>query len=211
MSPIQFAGLHNARIETGEYDARLKLYSRAVPVVAAAFAVCIIAVYGELIPAVFGKRFIVSESMIFLLALVVYVRIIRTDPQTSLLFNAQNTRKLAIAGQAPFIGLFVTAGLVIIHPTLEAVLVGSLVGEIAGLLVIGYIARRLLRSAIYDHVFSALAMFAIVVAAGVTMLLARSGDVLASRVAIGGVFLLVVVAYAGLSLPGLYKRAYRAH
>ena len=209
MSPIQFAGLHNAKIETGEYDARLKLYSRAVPVIAAAFAISIITLYGRLIPAVFGHRYFVSDLTIFLLAMIAYVRITRTDPQTSLLFNAQNTRKLAIAGQSPFIGLVVTAGLVIVHPTLESVLVGGLVGEMAGFCVTGYIVRRLLRSAVYDHVFSALAMFAIVVAAGITMLSTGGGDAFAGRIAIGASFLLLIFAYAGLSLPDLYKRAYR--
>jgi O-antigen/teichoic acid export membrane protein len=209
MSPIQFAGLHNAKVETGEYDARLKLYSRTVPAVAAFFAISIIALYDRLIPGIFGQRYTVSDSMIFLLAMIAYVRIIRTDPQTSLLFNAQDTHKLAIAGQAPFIGLLLTAGLVIIHPTLETVLVGGLVGEIAGLCAIGYVVGRLFRSALYDHVFSALAMFAVVVGAGVAMLSIRSSDVFADRIAIGGVFLILVVVYAGLSLPGLYKLAYR--
>lgn len=208
MSPIQFAGLHNARIETGEYDARLKLYCRAVPLMAAAFGIVIVAVYGRLIPVVFGHRYVASDWMIFLLAMIVYVRIVRTDPQTSLLFNAQRTRELAIAGQAPFIGLVVTAGLVLVRPSLETVLVGGLLGEIAGLGVTAYIVRRLLRSAFYDHVFSVLGMFAIVIAAGVTMLSTRSSDSLAAQIAIGAAFLVIVSTYAAVSLPGLYWKAY---
>ena len=182
LSPIQFAGLHNAKIETGEYDARLKLYVRAVPAIAAVFALSMIAFYGQLLPLVFGHRYVISDLTIFLLAMIVYVRIIRTDPQTSLLINAQNTRKLAIASQAPFLGPLVTVGLVMIHPTLEFVLVGVLVGEIGGLCAIGYVARRLLRSAIYDHVFSALAMLAIVVAAGIsTVINAESAKYLSAE------------------------------
>lgn len=209
MSPVQFAGLHNAKFETNVYFARMKLYCRAVPIVAAAFSIGIITLYGQLIPAVFGQRYTVSGEMIFLLALIAYVRIIRTDPQTSLLFNAQDTRKLAIAGQAPFFGLFVTAGLVLVHPTLEAVLIGGLVGELTGLVVIGYVSRRLLKVAIRDHVFSALAMFAIIVVAAITMQSSLGGDVFASRITIGGIFLILVIAYGGVFLPGLYKTAYR--
>jgi O-antigen/teichoic acid export membrane protein len=207
-SPIQFAGLHNAKFETDVYFARVKLYCRAVPIVAAALAVGIITLYGKLIPAVFGQRYTISSEMIFLLALIAYVRVIRTDPQTSLLFNTQNTRKLAIAGQAPFFGLFVTAGLVLLHPTLEAVLVGGLIGELAGLVAVGYIARHLLRFAIRDHVFSGLAMFSIVVAAHATIVTVGSDDTFVGRLAIGAVFLILVLIYAGVFLPHIYKRAY---
>jgi O-antigen/teichoic acid export membrane protein len=210
ISPVIFAGLHNAKIETGQYDARLKLYCRAIPTIAAAFALGILGFYAWLVPTVFGDRFVLSESMIFLLAIIAYINIIRTDPQTSLLFNTQNTGKLAIAGQAPFIGLLATAGLVIVHPTIESALIGSLVGQIAGLCVSVYLVRPLLRPATYDYVFSASAMLAIIGAAGITVLSTRGGDILADRITIAGGFLIVVLTFAGLSIPGLYKKAYHA-
>lgn len=209
-NPIQFAGLHNAKIETGQYDARLKLYTRAVPVLAALFALSLIAFYGELLPTIFGSRYSISEFMVFLLALIVYIRIIRTDPQTSLLFNAQNTRKLAIVGQAPFIGLAATAALVLSHPTLELALIGGLIGEISGLCAAGFVVRGLMRSALYDHVFSTTAMLAIVTAAGILLLSTPIGDVFGDRVAVVGGFVVLVAAFAGLSLPGLYNKAYGA-
>ena len=208
LSPVLFAGLHNAKVELGEYDARLKLYSRAVPVLAALFSLSMIALYGELLPLVFGRRYSISDSQTFLLAMLVYIRIIRTDPQTSMLFNGQNTRGLAIAGQAPFIGLVVTAGLVFVHPTLKSVLIGGVVGEFAGLCVIGFVVRRFFGSALYDHVFSSFAMFTVVVAAGITMMSSQIGDVFLDRIAAIGGFMIFVLTFAALSLPFLYKKAY---
>lgn len=209
LGPVLFAGIHHANTDTGEFDARLKLYSRAVPAIAAVCALSLMALYGPLVPLVFGKRFAISEPAIFLLAIIVFVRIIRTDPQTCLLFHIQNTRSLAIAGQAPFIGLLTTVWLVLVHPTLEFVLIGGLVGEIAGLFAIEYASRRLLRSAIYDHMISGLVMLSIVTAAGILIRL-TTGDTYLVRFAIIGIFLLLILAYGGVSFPGLYQKAYGA-
>jgi O-antigen/teichoic acid export membrane protein len=204
---IIFAGLHNANIEAGEYDARLKLYCRAIPVIGGGYALGLLAFYDLVVPAVFGHRYVISDSAIFLLALIVYIRVIRSDPQQILLLLNQNTRKLAILGQAPFIGLLATAGLALIHPTLEFILVGGLVGEIAALCVVEYLSRPLLKSAIYDHMFSGLTMFSTVVVAGILLLSLQNGA-FATRIAIVGGFLILMLAYAGLSCFGLYQRAY---
>ena len=210
LGPILFAGIHHANTETGEYDARLKLFSRAVPAIAAVYALGLMAFYGPVVPVVFGHRYAISDEAIFLLAAIVFFRIMRTDPQTCLLFHTQNTRKLAIVGQVPFIGLLVTAGLAVVHPTLEFILIGNLVGEVAGLCAIEYVSRRLLRSAVYDHIFSGLAMLSIIVAAGILVLSTQSSDVFVIRIAIVRGFLALILAYAGLSFPGLYKKAYGA-
>ena len=206
LGPFLFAGIHHANVETGEYDARLRLYSRAIPAIAAIYALGLMAFYGLLVPVVFGNRYAVSDVAIFLLAAIVFVRIIRTEPQTCLLFHIQNTRGLAVTGQAPFIGLFVTGGLAFVHPTLEFVLVGGLVGEIAGLCAIEYISRQLLRSAIYDHIYSVVAMLSIVIAAGVLDRLTGSDDVF--RVTIAGGFLILVLVYSSFAFRGLYAKAY---
>ncbi len=205
---ILFAGLHNANIETGQYDARLKLYCRAIPVIAGGYALGLLAFYDLVVPAVFGHRYVISDSAIFLLALIVFIRVIRSDPQQILLLLTQNTRKLAILGQAPFIGLFATAGLALIHPTLEFILVGSLVGEIAALCVVEYLSRPLLKSAIFDHIFSGLTMFSIVITAGILLFSLQSSAFFATRIAIVGGFLILMLAYAGLSCSGLYQKAY---
>jgi hypothetical protein len=209
LGQILFAGIHHANVENGEYDARLKLFCRGVPAIAAVYALGLLGFYGLLVPVVFGHQYAISDAAIVLLSLIVFVRIMRTDPQTCLLFHTQNTRKLAIVGQVPFIGLLVTAGLVIVHPTLEFILVGILVGEVAGLCAIEYVSRRLLRSAIYDHISSGLAMLSIVLATGILILLTQSNNAFVPRIAIVGAFLILVLAYAGFSFPGLYKKAYR--
>jgi O-antigen/teichoic acid export membrane protein len=205
---ILFAGLHNANIESGQYDARLKLYCRAIPVIAAGYALGLLAFYDLVVPAVFGPRYVISDSAIFLLALIVFIRVIRNDPQNCLLLQTQNTRKLAVVGQAPFVGLLTTAGLALIHPTLEFILIGGLIGEIAALCVVEYVSRPLLKSAIYDQIFSGLAMLSIVVAAGILLLSTQSSVFSVARITIVGGFLVLILAYAGLSCPGLYQKAY---
>jgi O-antigen/teichoic acid export membrane protein len=205
---ILFAGLHNANMETGQYDARLKLYCHAIPIEAAAYALCLLAFYDVVVPAVFGHRYIISDLAVFLLALIVFIKVIRSDPQQILLLLTQNTRKLAVLGQAPFVGLLATAALALIHPTLEFILVGTLVGEIAALCTVEYLSRQLLKSAMYNHMISSLTMLSIVVAAGI-LLLSMQGNVLfVTRIAIAGGFLVLALAYAGLSCPSLYQQAY---
>jgi O-antigen/teichoic acid export membrane protein len=210
IGPIVFGGLHHANVESGEFDTRLKLYSRAVPVIAAVYALGLMALYDFVVPAVFGPRYVISEAAVVILATITFVRIVRNDPQTCLLFHAQKTHQLAVVGQAPFVGLLVTTGLAIVHPTLEFVLIGTLVGEIAGLCSISYVSRRLLNSAIYDHAISVLAMGSIVVAAGVLLLSMPDSEGFGTRIAVVVGVLTLVVAFAGVSLPGLYWKAYGA-
>ena len=208
---IQFAGLYHSDPHTAKYNARLKLFCRATPAIGAAYALSVITFYGFVLPIIFGHRYVISEGAVFLLAMIAFLRIIRANPQTSLLLYTQNTRTLALANQAPIIGLVTTAGLAVVHPMLEFILVGGLVGEIASVTAFGYATRKLLGLAFYDHVLYGLAMLTIVVSAGVLTLTIESPHALAFRMVIGGGSMLMVVVYAVLSLPNLYRIAYPTH
>jgi O-antigen/teichoic acid export membrane protein len=205
IGPVAFAGLHNADAQSGQFSARLQLYCRVIPILATTYALAIIGLYPILVPAVFGHRFAISNEAIFLLALIAFLRIVRSEPQTSLLFTKQRTRTLAIVGQAPFIGLLATALFAIARPSLEFILIGTLIGEVAALCAIGIASRSLLKSAIFDHLFSILAMLLIILAASALVLGSQSA---LTTVAILAAFQIVVFACALLWLPRAYKRAY---
>jgi O-antigen/teichoic acid export membrane protein len=211
LGPVLFAGLHNANVETNEYHGRLQLFSSAIPTVAGAYALSLIGLLGILVPAVFGRGYAISELAVVLLALIAFFRLARVEPHTALLLHTQNTRKLAIANQAPVVGLLVTAILAIVHPTLESVLVGVLFGEAAGFCAMALITRRLLSAVFFDYAISVAAILTLVIAAGFLTLSIQDHGVLATRSTIVGGFLIIIVGYAGVKCLGLYQKAYGKH
>lgn len=206
--PFQMAGLHNAQVESGEYYSRLQLFSRWVPMIAGCYALGLIALLKTVVPLVFGARYTVSDPVLLLLTLIAFVRIVRTEPHTSVLLHTSNTGKLATANLSSGVGLFIATALVIAQPSIEAVLAGVLVGEIVGLCVIILMTRSLFGSAIIDFGVSLLAMLAIVVAAGVLVIVMPNGNIMPNRAAIAAGFFILILIGAGVFLPGSYRRAY---
>jgi O-antigen/teichoic acid export membrane protein len=210
LGPLFFAGLHNSRIGSAEYIARLRLFSRMVPMIAGGYALALIALLKTIVPFVFGTRFVMSDLAALLIALIAFIRIVRIEPQTSLLLNTQKTRELALANLSPLIGLIIATTLVLIHPSIEAVLTGVLVGEIAGLFAMGFVTRDLLKPVIIDYGISVSAMILVVVGAGGLALLLQGGDNLLIRIAIAGGSCILILAVACMFLPRIYRNAYIA-
>lgn len=206
IGPLHFAGLHNAVAGSSEYSARLKLFSRALPMMAGCYALMLVAFLKPIVPLVFGARYAISDSMALLVGLVAFLRIVRIEPHTSLLLQTQNTRKLAIANLSPGIGLLCATILVLAQPSIEAVLIGSIVGESIGLGVMILMTYRLLKSAIFDYVVSLLCALAIVLVAYVTI--AQSQDALLGRTAIAVGFFLLIFVGAGMFLPKPFRLGY---
>jgi O-antigen/teichoic acid export membrane protein len=211
LTPILFAGLNNAHVEMGEYDARMEFFSRMTPVIAACFSLCLIAFLKSIFPLVFGARFLVSDVSVLLVALIAFLRVVRSEPFTSLLLHTQNTGKLAVANLSTLTGLIVATWLAIIYQSIEAVLTGGLVGEAFGLCVVIYLTRHLFRVSIFDYVIMVCGMLVCVVTAGLLVLFTEFGVAFINRAAItGAIFVLVlVVAWARLYEP--YRRAYLAN
>jgi O-antigen/teichoic acid export membrane protein len=211
LGPLLFAGLHNSREKSVEYIARLRLFSRIIPMIAGVYALALIALLKTVLPLAFGPRFMTSNVVVFLVAFIAFVRIVRTEPHTSLLLNTQKTRELALANLSPVIGLVIATTLVMVHPSIEAVLLGVLVGELFGLIAMLIVTRDLLKSAIFDYVISALAMMVVVAGAGALALSSPNGENILIRVAIAGGSCILILAGAFIFLPGLYRTAYSPH
>ncbi len=201
---IMLAGIHNVQIGSREYNARLQLYSRAAPALASVYALCLIGLLGPLLPKIFGTRYAISSLSTILVALIAFLRIVRVDPRTSLLLQSHNTRKLAIANQAPVAGLLVMAAIATIHPTLEWILTGALVGEVAGLASATWATRRLLKCAERDNLTALLkALVAVLVP---SLWISNTGPY--AGIFVAGVFMIFVGLDAAFSLPYFYRRAY---
>jgi O-antigen/teichoic acid export membrane protein len=208
LGSLHFAGLHNATAGSPEYNARLKLFSRALPMIAACYALLLIAVLKAIMPLVFGARYTIEDPLPLLVGLIAFLRIVRTEPHTSLLLHTQNTRVLAVANLSPGIGLLCATALVLLKPSIEAVLVGSIVGESIGLGVMVFMTYRFLKPAIFDYVTSVLGALTIILIAYATIAVTQTGDVFLIRTLIAAGFFVLIVAAAGIFLLGPLRAGY---
>jgi O-antigen/teichoic acid export membrane protein len=138
---VTMSALFNAGQDKRMFEARLRLASAVIPVLAGLLALGILTLMNDVVPLVFGHKFVASRPMVILLALTVFVRLVRNDPGTSLLLTGGRTRRLALAN------LFVMGGIVIsiiflyLSRTIEASVAGRLAGELIGFIAMHYLAR----------------------------------------------------------------------
>ncbi|MFG5117327.1 oligosaccharide flippase family protein [Methylorubrum sp. POS3] len=209
LGPVQMAGLINAVDRPDVYEARLRLYARAVPMVAAAYALGWEVLAKSFMPAIFGARFVASDLTILLVGLIVYLRVCRTEPMTAVLLQTGGTAKLAVANQMPMLGLALGALLVWIHPQLESLLAGMVVGEIVALIAALTIVRGRLGTAWRDAVTASTTFFVLPLAVGVLFETVPMLDPFLPRLAVGMGCAVVLLAtgLAVLSKPA--RQAYR--
>jgi O-antigen/teichoic acid export membrane protein len=208
LGPLFFAGLHNAEMGSAEYIARLRLFSRLFPIIAGCYALALVALLKAAVPLIFGSRFMISDLAVLLIAMIALFRIIRIEPQTSLLMNMQKTKELAFANLSPVVGLLAATSFVFAYPTIEAALTGILIGEIIGIFLTAFITRRLLKPAVMDYALSSLANTSVVIAADSLIIMLDIGDRILIRVAIVAGFYLLILAGAWTFLFRLYRCAY---
>ena len=138
---VTMSALFNASQDKRMFEARLRLASAIIPVLAGLLALGILTLMNDVVPLVFGHKFVASRPMVILLALTVFVRLVRNDPGTSLLLTEGRTRRLALAN------LFVMGGIVFsiiflyLSRTIEASVAGRLAGELIGFIAMHYLAR----------------------------------------------------------------------
>ncbi|KQO62502.1 hypothetical protein ASG63_23365 [Methylobacterium sp. Leaf94] len=185
LGPIQLAGLVNASTQPSVYAARLRLYARAVPIVAAIYALGWEVLAKSFLPAIFGPRFVASDLTILLVGLVVYLRICRTEPATSVLLQTSGTGQLAIANQMPMLGLALGALLMYLRPQLESLLVGMTIGELIAFGAALYIVRSRLGSAWRDAVISSAVFIVPPLVIGLLFATIAALDPLSYRICIG--------------------------
>lgn len=84
-----------------------------------------------LIPLIFGPSFTISASAHVLLVLIACLRLQRSGAPTSLLLASGRTKQLALLNLSAGLGLLVAAACIAVWPSLEAMLVGIAIGELA--------------------------------------------------------------------------------
>lgn len=203
------AGFMNSTGNETVYRARMKLYSRVIPMIATIYAVGWIALGPVVIPLVFGSRFVVSNSEVLLISFIVYLRICRAEPAQSLLIQNHLTKRLAVGNQVPVIGLLLGGLLVAQFRTLEALLSGMVVGEVLAVLAMIFMARKVWHNPWIDGLTWIAALLVFPVVMGVALMQFGPGLHLAARVGVGlaiGVFVLILAAVAALPL---FRQSYR--
>jgi O-antigen/teichoic acid export membrane protein len=138
---VTMAALFNAGRDKRMFEARLRLTSGAVPVLAGFLALGILTLMNDVVPLVFGHKFVASRPMVILLAFTVFVRLVRNDPGTSLLLTEGRTRRLALANLFVMGGIVFSTIFLYLSRTIEASVAGRLAGELIGLIAMHYLAR----------------------------------------------------------------------
>lgn len=207
LNPLLFAGLHNAR-DKNQYASRVQLFVRAIPMIAGCYALTLIALLKTLLPFVFGSRYAISDSIVALLAMIAFFRIIRIEPGTSLLLHANSTGRLAIANISLAAGLLIATALVVVYRSIEAALFGGLIGEFVGLGVMILVTRNMLKGAIVDYIVAIVSVLSIVVASCWLVMDTTLGEILPYRIVIVSAFFALILAGAVLFLRRSYGRAY---
>jgi O-antigen/teichoic acid export membrane protein len=138
---ISMTALFNAGRDERMFEARLRLASCVIPVLAGFLALGILTLMNDVVPLVFGHKFVASRLMVILLAFAVFVRVARNDPGTSLLLTEGRTRRLALANLFVMSGIVFSIVFLCLSRTIEAGVAGRLAGEIIGLLAMHYLAR----------------------------------------------------------------------
>jgi O-antigen/teichoic acid export membrane protein len=138
---ISMAALFNAGRDERMFEARLRLASCVIPVLAGFLALGILTLMNDVVPLVFGHKFVASRPMVILLAFTVFVRVARNDPGTSLLLTEGRTRRLALANLFVMSGIVFSIVFLCLSRTIEAGVAGRLAGELIGLIAMHYLAR----------------------------------------------------------------------
>jgi O-antigen/teichoic acid export membrane protein len=149
-STVLFAVFYNA--PDGElYSSRLRLAARSMALISALYAVGLLALLNEVVPLVFGSQFVLSQTATVLLALSMFFRCAKSDPFTSMLLQAGETRRLATANLPATSSLAFEFILLFFFRNLEAVILGRLLGEVVGFVSTMVMTRRLFRAARRDY------------------------------------------------------------
>ena len=174
---VTLAALYNAsHLTRGIYDARVKLAARLVPFVGVVYALGIVTLMNVVVPLVFGRQFVLSREAVALLGLGAFFRIVRGDPFTSMLLHEGRTRRLALANLASASALLFEIGLILALSSIESVLLGRLLGELAALAVVLMVTRDQFRIALRDYAIAISVGLSVLIGAIVLSLTTSVGE-----------------------------------
>jgi O-antigen/teichoic acid export membrane protein len=206
---VMLAALYNAtRLADGVYEARVRLAARLVPLFCAVFALGVLTLMNVVVPAVFGRQFLLSRDAVALLAAGCFFRMTRGDPFTSMLMHTGRTHLLALANLSSASSLLFQLGFVLVYGSFESVLAGRLLGEITALAVILYVTRREFRSALRDWTLTMAYELTVLAGAAVLSFTTSVGErALTSLMALASCAILCALPVARLA-PPLFRVAF---
>ena len=165
MGTTNLAAFYNASTSAKLLEQRFRLSAQLSPLVATVYALGVAALMNVVTPVIFGARFAIGRSEVSLLALAAFVRIIRVEPFTSFLLLQQRTKRLAATNLVVLSGLAFAFLFIKVHPTIDAALVGRLMGEVTSLAVMVALTRAQLAGNLAHYGSAAAFGFVIVAAA----------------------------------------------
>jgi O-antigen/teichoic acid export membrane protein len=165
------------------FQARLKLASRVIPLVAATLGAGILAMFNIVVPLVFGHSFTASRWMIVFLVFTAFFRMARGEPGTAILMIAGRTKRLALANLVVSGGLILSAAFMAFSPTIEAATLGRCLGEALGLAAMLYLTRSMMKAAIRDNLLTIGLSSAVLCLGGAFVVLGSVGNKIAPSLA----------------------------
>ena len=168
--------LLNRTDEPAAFRARVRLVSRAIPLVAALAGAAILALINIVVPLVFGHKFTVSRWMIVFLAFAAFFRMARNEPGTAILMLEGRTKRLALANLAVGGGLVFSAAFMAFAPTIEAATLGRCFGEVLGLAAMLHLTRSAMKAATRDNLLAIGLSSAVLCVGSLLVVLASVGN-----------------------------------
>ena len=151
----------------------------------------------DVVPLVFGHKFVASRPMVILLALAAFARLVRSDPGTSLLLTEGRTKRLALANLSVVVGVIFSVIFLCSWRTIEAAVAGRLVAEFIGLIAMHYLARAAFRGVGRYNIVAITAVASVLAIVGVIVHFMPAGGNLPANLA------LLAICTAGMLLSSL--------
>ena len=171
------AVLYNAGgTDSQTHDARLKVASQLLPLLAALNAFGIMLLTNLAIPLVFGQQFHVSHAAAALLGMAAFVRVVRGDPFTSMLINSGRTQRLAIANLSSAAALIFEYALIYNFRNFESAMGGRLCGEIVALIVTLIVTAPYFKAAMTEYLIAFCCGLALLTAGAIAITTTTIGE-----------------------------------
>src|SRR5271165_1113831 len=138
LNTVTVAMLINAG-EKSALLARMKLAGRIAPLVAGAYAVGVATLLNIVVPIVFGPKFVASRWMVALLAMSVFIRIVRFEPGNSILLYRGKTKRLALTNLVALSSVVLAYFFIRIWGNTEAAVLGRMGSDFLALLAMLYV------------------------------------------------------------------------
>ncbi|SFV16188.1 Membrane protein involved in the export of O-antigen and teichoic acid [Methylobacterium sp. 174MFSha1.1] len=208
IGPLQLAGLINSCDKSTLYEARLILYTRIIPIIASIWALGWLVLSKEIVPEIFGSRFMISEQAVMLVGIMIFLRICRTEPVTSLLLQNGSTKILAATNQIPITGLALGALLMWVNPVFESALLGITIGEFFTMVFSIIITKEKLGRVWINSIKGILLFSVFPLGVGVLFNLIEPFGLFPGRIAVGFVVITVIIIIGWIVLAGPIRLSY---